>query len=84
MKTRAVFYGAAVSCALIGLLLTAVAAGSTQGRSDSPSPAAQATDDPPQAVNHDVSPPLRQIAPAPGLPADQKKEKEPKKGLPVP
>jgi hypothetical protein len=84
VKTRTVFYGSAVGCALIGLLLAAVAAGSTQRRSDPPSPAAQATDDPPQAVNHDVSPPLRQIAPASGPPADQKKEKEPKKGPPVP
>ena len=36
------------------------------------------------AVHYDVSPPLRDMAPAPPPPADPKKEKEPKKGLPVP
>jgi len=69
---------------MIGLLPAAGAAGPTQPRSDPRSPAAQATDDPPQAVNHDVSPPLSSISPAAPPPADKKKDKEPKKGLPVP
>src|SRR5947208_1613041 len=49
-----------------------------------PAGAKDKQDDSTQAVNYDVSPPLSDLAPAPP-PADKtKKEKEPKKGLPVP
>ena len=58
------------------------AAGSVARHADQPSPA-QASD-PPDAVNHDVSPPLRTITPAEAPAPETKKEKEPKRGLPIP
>jgi len=72
---------AAIGLALIGsLTLASTVAASTENYkgalSDGPPP--------PGDVHHDVSPPLRDIPPAEAPPADQKKEKEPKKGLPVP
>jgi hypothetical protein len=62
------------------LLVAGSVAASTQTRSNQPS----SKGDSPGAVHHDVSPPLRDLAPAAVPPADNKKEKEPKKGPPVP
>ena len=58
----------------------AVAAGA--GASGKAAVVAHGSKDP--ATNFDVSPPLTQIAPAPEIEPDKKKEKEPKKGPPVP
>src|SRR5437867_7057010 len=65
------------------LLLAAAAAGSTTRRLDPP-PWAHSSSERTDAVNYDVSPPLRDMAVAPEPDPDKKKEKEPKKGLPVP
>jgi hypothetical protein len=80
---RQVFCGTVVGFALVCLLLTATAGGSTSRTLDPP-PWAHAASERSDAVNYDVSPPLRDIAPAPDPDKDKKKEKEPKKGLPVP
>ena len=68
---------------MLCLLLAATGAGSTARHLDPP-PWAHSAPEQPDAVNHDVSPPLRDIAAAPDPNKDKKKEKEPKKGLPVP
>ena len=59
------------------------AAGSTTRGLDPP-PWAQAASELPGDVHHDVSPPLRGLAPAPAPSPDTKKEKEPKQGPPIP
>jgi hypothetical protein len=66
----------AVALAASGLLVVGSVAASTLARSSH--------GDSPGDVHHDVSPPLRDLAPAPPPPADEKKQKEPKKGPPVP
>jgi hypothetical protein len=72
-----------VACgALVGVSFAGVAAGATTRASDPP-PWAHASGDPSGDVHHDVSPPLRSLAPAP-VPGPGKKDKEPKKGPPVP
>src|SRR5205814_2556365 len=80
MGVRAIFCGVFVCVALLGLAAAGGAAGSDRHQADSPKHA----DDPAANVHHDVSPPLSSIAPV-ALPSDgKKKEKEPKKGPPVP
>jgi uncharacterized membrane protein len=59
------------------------AAGST-ARTLDPPPWAHAAAEPPDDVHHDVSLPLRELSPAPPAPDEKKKEKEPKKGPPIP
>src|SRR5207248_3977053 len=83
VKTRRVFAGAAAGCALLALVLVAGASSSSRRAADPP-PWAQSNDDQAGNVNHDVSPPLRDIAAAAAPPSDQKKDKEPKHGLPIP
>ena len=73
---------AAVAVALIALVQV-VGATAAPARSLDPPPWAHSGDSP-GAVNHDVSPPLRDLAPAPPPDPSTKKEKEPKKGPPVP
>ena len=63
-------------------LLTIAAAAAGSNASHSARLTAKHHSDP--AEHHDVSPPLRDIAPAPAPDGKRKKEKEPKKGLPVP
>src|SRR6266498_3029965 len=63
-------------------LLTIAAAATGSNASHSARLTAKHHSDP--AEHHDVSPPLRDIAPAPAPDGKRKKEKEPKKGLPVP
>ena len=65
--------------ALLGLLVAAVASATPTSRLDKPTKG-----EPPGNVHHDFSPPLLDIPPAPDTSGKQKKEKEPKKGLPVP
>jgi hypothetical protein len=69
-----VVLGAVALCILLAL----AAGSSSAARSDKP----QKEDS--GEVAHDVSPPLRDIAPAPTDHKKEKKEKEPKHGLPVP
>ena len=81
MALRASFRTAAFA-----LLIAAGFAGAAAGspaRGFDPPPWAHAASEPPGDVHHDVSPPLRELAPAPAS-GDTKKEKEPKKGPPVP
>jgi hypothetical protein len=69
------------------LSIVFVAAAGAAGASARQSSAAQnpqPTSDPVAAVHHDVSQPLTDLAPAPAGPGDQKKEKGPKHGPPVP
>jgi methionine-rich copper-binding protein CopC len=80
VQGRRVFWGIVVGVALLGLVAAGSAAGSSVRHGDSPNDA----QDPPANVHHDVSPPLSSIAPATPPPTDQKKDKEPKKGPPVP
>src|SRR5439155_6706618 len=75
---RGLFVTAAAGAALLSI--AAAATGSTKGRSAG-FVAGHRVDNP--AVHHDVSPPLRDIAPAPE-PAKIKKDKEPKEGPPAP
>jgi hypothetical protein len=79
---RHVLCAATVVIASISLPVVG-AAGSVAKHVDLPS-VAQPSSDPPEAVNHDVSPPLRDISPAPAPAPGTKKAKEPKRGLPVP
>jgi len=83
VNTRRAFVAAATSFLLLSLVVVAGASSQTRRASDPP-PWAQSNDHQAANVNHDVSPPLRDIAAAPGPPADQKKDKEPKHGLPIP
>jgi hypothetical protein len=76
MRNRRLFVVVAACCATGLLVLATGAAGS---HLDQP----QKDTGPSANAGHDVSPPLRTIAPAPGQ-GEQKKEKEPKKGPPVP
>jgi hypothetical protein len=78
LKTRRLLSAAATAVMVVALLVVSAAS------ADPPPWAHNRSDDPPQAVNHDVSPPLIDIAPAPAPPASDKKEKVPKKGPPVP
>src|SRR5437660_8802269 len=80
MGVRGIFCGVFACLALLGLAAAGGAAGSDRHQVDSPKHA----DDPPANVHHDVSPPLSSIAPAALQPDEKKKEKEPKKGPPVP
>jgi hypothetical protein len=73
VQIRRILTAAAAAVAVIALLGVASAAAD-------PPPWAHKADDSGSAVNHDVSPPLRDIAPAPPPPTDKKKEKEPQKG----
>ena len=70
---------AVVVAAWCATVLLVLAAGASGARLDQP----QKDSSPSANANHDVSPPLGSIAPAPGQ-GDGKKEKEPKKGPPVP
>jgi hypothetical protein len=75
---RGLFVAAVAGAALLSI--AAAATGSTKGRSSGLA-GLDRVDSP--AVHHDVSPPLRDIAPAP-KPAKIKKNKEPKDGPPPP
>src|SRR5438067_11936751 len=67
--------------AILALLVLAIAAaGSAAASPQGPLRPSETPGD----VHHDVSPPLRDIPAAAAPPADHKKEKEPKHGLPVP
>ncbi|TML74036.1 MAG: hypothetical protein E6G13_01580 [Actinobacteria bacterium] len=74
---------------VVALATVAFVCASAASAGSGPKPTALARiakhgDDPTGNVNHDVSPPLRTLAPAPDQSGKEKKEKEPKKGLPVP
>jgi len=69
---------AAAVCVLLVVLLTLAAGAVASGSSAKKKP------DNSDPVHYDVSPPLRDMTPATPPPADPKKDKEPKKGLPVP
>ncbi len=70
----------AVALAVGALLVAGSVAASTKTRSGEP-PSAGAS---PGDVHHDVSPPLRDLVPAPTPQSGKKKVKEPKKGPPIP
>src|SRR5712691_2106098 len=74
MQVRRMIYVAAVALAALSVLAGGAAA-----------KAGDQAGEPAADVKHDVSPPLRTIAPAPDQgDGKEKKEKEPKKGFPVP
>src|SRR5436309_4803091 len=71
--------GATAASTLLCLLATGVALASPATRAERGGHADSSNN-----VNHDVSPPLASLAPAESPDGKEKKEKEPKKGLPVP
>ena len=68
---------AAIGLTLVGpLMLASSVTASTDGSAGVTT--TRISNDPPGDTHHDVSPPLRDIAPAPAPSADEKKEKKPK------
>src|SRR5438046_534405 len=83
MQSRRIACAVALALASVGLVGAGAAAGSGARQFDPP-PWANKVKEPSDNVNHDVSPPLRDLAPAPAPDPSNKKDKEPKKGIPVP
>jgi hypothetical protein len=76
VRTRGAFYAVIAGFTLVALGTVSGAPASSGSKPAKAEPAAN--------VHHDTSPPLSSMLPAAAPPADKKKEKEPKKGLPVP
>jgi hypothetical protein len=76
--------GAAVGLLVVALVMVAAAAAGPAARGSAVVTRGDHGGDSGPAQHYDVSPPLRDLAPAPPIEPDKKKEKEPKKGPPIP